>query len=74
MILVKLVKLAKEHWRRGTMYKLGVPKVLKRGDTIALISISGGRAGDEDMLYRYEVAKSDWRKYGAFMLSQHRTH
>lgn len=56
------------------MYKLGVPKVLKRGDTIALISISGGRAGDEDMLYRYEVAKSDWRKYGAFMLSQHRTH
>lgn len=33
------------------MYKLEVPKVLKRGDTIALISISGGRAGDEDMLY-----------------------
>lgn len=39
------------------MYKLEVPKVLKRGDTIALISISGGRAGDEDMLYRYEVGK-----------------
>ena len=37
------------------MYKLEVPKVLKRGDTIALLSISGGRAGDEDMLYRYEV-------------------
>lgn len=39
------------------MYKLEVPKVLKRGDTIALISISGGRAGDEDMLYRYEIGK-----------------
>lgn len=39
------------------MYKLEVPKVLKRGDTIALISISGGRAGDEDMLYRYEAGK-----------------
>ena len=46
-----------EHWMRGTMYKLEVPKVLKRGETIALISISGGRAGDEDMLYRYEVGK-----------------
>ncbi len=33
------------------MYKLEVPKVLKRGDTIALISISGGRAGDEDMRF-----------------------
>ncbi len=39
------------------MYKSEVPKVLKRGDTIALISISGGRAGDEDMLYRYEAGK-----------------
>lgn len=39
------------------MYKLEVPKVLKRGDTIALISISGGRAGDEDMLYRCELGK-----------------
>ena len=35
------------------MHKLKVPKALKRGDTIALISISCGRAGDEDMLYRY---------------------
>ena len=39
------------------MNKLVVPKSLKRGDTIALISISGGRAGDEDMLYRYEAGK-----------------
>lgn len=56
------------------MYKLEAPKVLKRGDTIALISISGGRAGDEDMLYRCEAGKSRWRRYGASMLSQHRTH
>lgn len=39
------------------MYQLEVPKVLKRGDTIALISISGGRAGDKDMLYRYQIGK-----------------
>lgn len=39
------------------MDKLKVPEVLKRGDTIALISISGGRAGDEDMLDRYETGK-----------------
>lgn len=39
------------------MNELRVPKVLKKGDTIALISISGGRAGDEDMLYRYELGK-----------------
>lgn len=39
------------------MKDLIVSKALKRGDTIALISISGGRAGDEDMLYRYEIGK-----------------
>ena len=39
------------------MYELKVPKKLKEGDTIALISLSGGRAGDEDMLYRYEIGK-----------------
>ena len=39
------------------MYELKVPKVLKKDDTIALISLSGGRAGDEDMLYRYEIGK-----------------
>lgn len=39
------------------MQDLIVPKALKKGDTIALISISGGRAGDEDMLYRYEIGK-----------------
>lgn len=32
-------------------------KRLKSGDTIAAISISGGRAGDSDMLCRYELGK-----------------
>ena len=39
------------------MDRLKVPKMLKKGDTIALISISGGRAGDEDMLDRYKTGK-----------------
>lgn len=34
------------------MRELIVSKVLKTGDTIALISISGGGAGDREMLYR----------------------
>lgn len=39
------------------MNKLIKPKKLKRGDTIATISISGGRAGDIDMLKRYNIGK-----------------
>lgn len=39
------------------MEQLKVPKKLKKGDMIALISISGGRAGDRDMLYRYELGR-----------------
>lgn len=35
------------------MKELIKPKALKKGDTVALISISGGRAGDIDMLPRY---------------------
>lgn len=37
--------------------QLIVPKKLNRGDVVALISLSGGRAGDADMLPRYEVGK-----------------
>lgn len=33
------------------------PKALKRGDTIATISVSGGRLGDADLRWRYEIAK-----------------
>lgn len=33
------------------------PERLNKGDTIAVISISGGRAGDQDMLCRYETGK-----------------
>ena len=47
------------------MKELIVPKKLNRGDTIALISLSGGRAGDEDMLSRYQIGKSRLEKiYG----------
>lgn len=37
------------------MRKLSKPNALRKDDTIALISISGGRAGDVDMLPRYQV-------------------
>ena len=33
------------------------PHSLRPGDTIAAISISGGRAGDPDLLWRYELGK-----------------
>ena len=33
------------------------PERLRPGDTVATISISGGRAGDADMLWRYELGK-----------------
>ncbi len=39
------------------MKNLLVPKKLNPGDTIATISISGGRAGDADMLPRYQKGK-----------------
>jgi muramoyltetrapeptide carboxypeptidase LdcA involved in peptidoglycan recycling len=39
------------------MNELVKPRKLKRGDTIATISISGGRAGDADMLDRYNIGK-----------------
>lgn len=40
------------------MNKLIKPKALQGGDTVALISISGGRAGDTDMLPRYHIGKA----------------
>ncbi len=33
------------------------PARLRQGDTVAAISVSGGRAGDEDMRWRYELGK-----------------
>jgi hypothetical protein len=39
------------------MHKLNKPKRLHTGDTVATISISGGRAGDSDMLDRYHTGK-----------------
>lgn len=39
------------------MNNLIKPRKLRRGDTVATISISGGRAGDSDMLERYRIGK-----------------
>ena len=39
------------------MQQLLKPRRLQKGDTVAAISISGGRAGDADMLWRYQVGK-----------------
>ena len=39
------------------MKELIIPSKLNEGDTVAFISISGGRAGDEDMLPRYLLGK-----------------
>lgn len=39
------------------MKNLIVPRKIRKGDTVAFISLSGGRAGDEDMFRRYETGK-----------------
>lgn len=39
------------------MKRLRKPKKLKPGDTIALVSLSWGGAGDEDILWRYKIGK-----------------
>ena len=44
------------------MKKLIIPSKLKPGDKVAFISISGGRAGDEDMLPRYKLGKRRFEK------------
>ena len=40
------------------MKPLIVPKKLNPGDTVAFISLSGGRAGDPDMIKRYQTGKN----------------
>ena len=44
------------------MKKLIIPSKLNEGDTVAFISISGGRAGDEDMIPRYWLGKRRFEK------------
>ena len=44
------------------MKELIVPKKICKGDTVAFISLSGGRAGDEDMLERYETGKKRFQE------------
>lgn len=39
------------------MRDLIVPKRIQQGDTVAFISLSGGRAGDADMRARYDIGK-----------------
>ncbi len=40
------------------MENLIIPDKINKGDTVAFISLSGGRAGDADMLPRYRLAKA----------------
>ena len=44
------------------MKKLIIPEKLNEGDTVAFISVSGGRAGDADMLPRYLLGKRRFEK------------
>jgi muramoyltetrapeptide carboxypeptidase LdcA involved in peptidoglycan recycling len=44
------------------MKELIIPSKLNPGDKVAFISISGGRAGDEDMLPRYMLGKRRFEK------------
>ena len=44
------------------MKQLIIPKKLNAGDKVAFISVSGGRAGDEDMLPRYMLGKRRFEK------------
>lgn len=39
------------------MKQLIKPSRLHFGDTVATISISGGRAGDSDLLWRYQLGR-----------------
>ncbi len=51
------------------MKELIVPKKLCPGDTVAFISLSGGRAGDTDMLPRYELGKKRFEEvYGVHVV------
>lgn len=42
---------------QSSVSQLIVPERLRPGDTVALISLSGGRAGDPDLLPRYQEGK-----------------
>lgn len=45
--------------------ELTIPRRLSAGDTVAFLSISGGRAGDPDMLPRYRLARKRFEEsYG----------
>ena len=33
------------------------PKMLKRGDTVAVVSLSWGGLGDKELIHKYDIAK-----------------
>ena len=39
------------------------PKKIKRGDTVAIVSLSSGIAGDKEFRHRYEQGKRDLKKF-----------
>lgn len=45
------------------MHPLMKPQKLRPGDTIAAISLSGGRAGDPDMIERYTFGKQQLKEH-----------
>lgn len=53
------------------MKNLIIPPKLNEGDTVAFISISGGRAGDADMIPRYMLGKRRFEKIFDIQLSKH---
>ncbi len=51
------------------MKELIVPRKIQPGDTVAFISLSGGRAGDADMRSRYETGKKRFQEiYGVHVI------
>ncbi|MFV0395891.1 MAG: hypothetical protein ACK5LC_16150 [Coprobacillaceae bacterium] len=38
------------------------PRMLKHGDTIAIVSLSSGIIGDADYLHKYHIAKKETRR------------
>ena len=50
---------------------LKIPNKINPGDTVAFISISGGRAGDADLLQRYNTGKARFEEIFGVKLSRH---
>lgn len=55
------------------MKKLIIPDRLKKGDTIATISLSWGGAGDRELLFRYETGKKRLENMGLKVIEMEST-